>query len=83
MGNKNIPVEEIIKRTVQENIEEKIDNLIETETKRFHNILVNRKDDYISEIMKGIRILHEQDPETLGMNYRIEFQNIFKVKVDE
>ena len=83
MGNKNIPVEEIIKRTVQENIEEKIDNLIETETKRFQNILVNRKDDYISEIMKGIRILREQDPETLGMNYRIEFQNIFKEKVDE
>ena len=83
MNNKHIPVEEILKRIVQENIEEKIDNLIETETKRFHNILVNRKDDYISEIMKGIRILREQDPETLGMNYRIEFQNIFKVKVDE
>ena len=83
MSNINIPIEETIKRAVQVKIEEEINILIETETKRFHDILVNHKDDYIGEIMKGIRIFHELEPETLGMNYKIVFENIVKVKVDD
>ena len=72
----DLNIEEILKNEVKQNIEVKIDKLIEDEVNEFTKRLLMRKDDYISEIMKGIRILHEKDHFMNTINYKIIFENI-------
>ena len=68
-------IEEILKKTVKENIEIKIDKLIEDEINDFTKQLLRRKDDYIAEIMKAIRICEEQIAGTMQNHYIITFEN--------
>jgi hypothetical protein len=72
----DLNIEEILKNEVKQNIEVKIDKLIEDEINDFTKQLLRRKDDYIAEIMKGIRILHERDHFMNTINYKIIFENI-------
>lgn len=72
----DLNIEEILKKEVKQNIEAKIDKLIEDEVNEFTKRLLMRKDDYIAEIMKGIRILHEKDLFMNTINYKIIFENI-------
>jgi hypothetical protein len=66
---------EIIKREIERQISEQLDKEIMERTKEFHKELTSRKDQYIAEIMKGIRIAQEYNPETMCMDYRIMFIN--------
>lgn len=68
-------IEEILKKAVKENIEVKIDKLIEDEINDFTKQLLRRKDDYIAEIMKSIRIVEEKEPLTMSNHYIITFEN--------
>lgn len=68
-------IEEILKNTVKENIEVKIDKLIEDEINDFTKQLLRRKDDYIAEIMKAIRISEERIVGTMQNHYIITFEN--------
>ena len=68
-------IEEILKNAVKENIEVKIDQLIEYEINNFTKQLLRRKDDYIAEIMKAIRIVEEREPLTMSNHYIITFEN--------
>lgn len=82
MNNISIPIEEMLKKVVKEKISEEIDKEIENKVKIFHREMVSRKDKYISEIMSGIRMIHEQNPMDLSMNYKIIFENIAYLKGD-
>lgn len=73
-------IEEMLKKEVQKNIEIKIDKLIEDEINDFTKKLLMRKDDYIAEIMRGIRILHEKNHFNNCINYKIIFENIVYLK---
>ena len=64
-----------IEQSVKEMVSEKIDREIEERTKEFHKELTSRKDDYIAEVMKGIRIYQEYNPGSMYMDYRIMFIN--------
>lgn len=68
-------IEEILKNAVKENIEVKIDKLIEDEINDFTKQLLRRKDDYIAEIMKAIRISEEKIAGTAQNHYIITFEN--------
>lgn len=68
-------IEEILKKAVKENIEVKIDQLIEDEINEFTKQLLRRKDDYIAEIMKAIRISEERIAGTMQNHYIITFEN--------
>lgn len=68
-------LEEILKEEVKKYISEKLDQEIEERVDKIYKELTYRKDDYIAEIMKGIRILHEKDMYSLGTNYKITFEN--------
>lgn len=70
---------EVIKREVERLISESVDKEIESRTIAFHNELTERKDQYIAEVMKGIRIAHEYNPQTMSMDYRIMFINRIEV----
>ena len=68
-------LEEILKQEIKKYISQKLDLEIEEKMNKFYKELTYRKDDYIAEIMKSIRILHEKDQYTLGTNYKIIFEN--------
>lgn len=70
----------IIKSEVERIISERIDKEIEDRTIAFHKELTERKDEYIAEVMKGIRIAHEYNPEDMYMDYRIMFVNRYAVE---
>lgn len=69
-----------IKISVEEIVKAKIQEEIDLEVEKFRQKLENRKDNYIAEVMKGIRISHERDFGSMGINYRIIFENITKLE---
>ena len=73
-------LEEILRKNIQAIINEKVNKEIEEKVKNFKSYLEDRKDDYIAEIMKGIRIYHERDMESVGVNYKIVFENVYRVE---
>lgn len=54
--------------------------MIKERVEAFSDALNARKDDFISSIMKGIRVYHEADEKTFTMNYRIIFENVETIK---
>ena len=75
---------EIIDRYLQDSLKkiitDKVDEEIEKKIDEFKRQLVDRRNQYISEIMKGIQIIHEQNPMDLSMNYKIIFENITRIE---
>ncbi len=72
--------ENILKAQVTQLIEANIQTEIEESVKNFAKTLLDRKDQYIAEIMKGIRIIHQQEPCTRNMNYKIIFENVERLE---
>lgn len=72
-------ITDVLKKSIEAIVSEKIDNEIKEKVNNFKNELEDRKDDYISEVMKGIRIYHERDMSSLGINYKVVFENIYRV----
>lgn len=71
-----LSVKQIVSETIQQEIDKKVED--------FKRELEDRKDNYISEVMKGIRIYHERDTDSMGVNYRIIFENVTRLeKVEE
>lgn len=72
-------IEQMLIDAVENCISEKIDEEIKSKTNEFYNMLVARKDKYIAEVMSGIRICHENNPETMCVDYKIMFINKYEV----
>lgn len=68
-----------IKCSVKQIITEKVQEEIDKKVEQFRTELEDRKDNYISEIMKGIRIYHERDMGSMGINYKIVFENVYRI----
>lgn len=73
-------IDERLKALMESCIEEQVDNMIKERVEAFSDALNARKDDFISSIMKGIRVYHEADEKTFTMNYRIIFENVETIK---
>lgn len=73
-------MEDIIKKAVEKEINNKIEEMITDATQDFYYKLTDMKEQYIAEIMKGIKIYHEKDVGSLGINYRIVFENIVRLE---
>ncbi len=73
-------LEEILKKNIKSIVSEKIDEEIEQKVINFKKELEDRKDNYIAEIMKGIRVYHERDISSMGINYKIIFENIYRIE---
>ena len=71
---------EFIKHSVEDIITGRVEEEIDKKVKDFRYELESRKDNYIAEIMKAIRIYHERDQFTNGINYRIVFENITRLE---
>lgn len=69
----------VIKRTVEENIRETVEEEINKEVENFRQKLEDRKERYITEIMNGIAIYHQQNIESMSMDYKIIFENRWRI----
>ena len=72
-------IERMLIDAVEKCISERIDEEIKRKTNEFYNTLVARKDKYIAEVMSGIRMCHESNPETMSVDYKILFINKYEV----
>ncbi len=72
-----------LKNSIKQLVNEKISDEIKEKVRQFENQLLDRKEQYITEVMKGIRILHEKDPNTDAMNYKIIFENIQRIETSK
>lgn len=68
-----------IKCSVKQIITEKVQEEIDKKVEQFRTELEDRKDNYIAEVMKGIRIYHERDMGSIGINYKIVFENVYRI----
>lgn len=76
-------LEEMLKKDIKSIVSEKIDEEIEQKVNNFKKELEDRKDNYIAEIMKGIRVYHERDQMSMGINYKIIFENIYRTEKEK
>lgn len=67
-----------IEQSVEKLISQEIDKEIARFTEEFYRELTSRKDKYIAEVMKGIRIVHENNPQQMCTDYRILFVNKYE-----
>ena len=80
MNNKCEIIDKYLKDSLKKIITDKVDKEIEKKVNDFKRELVDRRNQYISEIMKGIQIIYEQNPMDLSMNYKITFENITRIE---
>lgn len=73
-------IEQILKDSVEKIVSEKIEQEIASKIQTFKRELEDRKDQYIAEVMKGIRIIHERDMMSMGINYKIIFENVVRLE---
>lgn len=79
MDNK---IDEILKDNLKHFITEQIDNMIDDEVLEFKRKLECNKDNYISHLMKNIRIMHEYNNINNSVTYEIRFLNETIIKKD-
>ena len=72
-------LEEMLKMDIEQIVKAKVEEEIKQKVEEFRTELEDRKDNYISEIMKGIRIYHERDMGSMGINYKIVFENVYRI----
>lgn len=76
MKNKETYIEEYLKNSLKNIISMSVDNEIEKKVREFENQLIDKRNEYIAEIMKAIQITHRNDPMLNCMDYKITFENI-------
>lgn len=69
-----------IKDHIEELINKDIDEKIEKEVEMFRRRLVDNKEQYVAEVIKGISILHNRDIDTYSMTYKVIFENIMRLE---
>ncbi len=69
----------VIKKTVEENIRETVEEEINKEVENFRQKLEDKKEQYIAEIMNGIAIYHQQNIGSMSMDYKIIFENRWRI----
>ena len=80
MNNEYKIIDKYLKDSLKKIISDRVDEEIEKKVDEFKMQLVDRKNQYISEIMKGIQIIYEQNTMDLSMNYKITFENITRIE---
>lgn len=76
--NKEKYIERYLKDSLKNIISMNVDEEIYKKVREFERQLIDKRNQYIAEIMKGIQIIHEQDSMSNSMNYKIIFENIVR-----
>lgn len=75
--------EKIMKEQLKQVVSNEIDKLIHDEVDKFYRKLSFKKDEYIAELMKSIRIYTQQESIDYIPSYRIVIENIYKLKEED
>lgn len=78
--NKEEYIEKYLKDSLKRIVTLSVDEEINKKVQEFENQLVDRRDQYIAEIMKGIQILYSRNIEDNSMNYKIIFENVVRIE---
>ena len=69
-----------IRKIIEENITKTAEIKIEQEVENFRDRLESEKEQFITEIMKGIKIYRQQEGFDIGVNYKIILENVYRPK---
>lgn len=78
--NNEMYIDKYLKDSLKNIISMSVDEEINKKVQEFEKQLVDRRNQYISKIMKGIQVMHGQDSTINSMNYTIIFENIQKIE---
>lgn len=77
-------IEKYLKDSLHNLVAMNVDEEINKKVKEFEKQLIDKRNQYISEIMKGIQIIHQQEPTLNCIDYKIIFENVQRIeKVEE
>lgn len=60
-------LERALKSVIEKEISNKIQDEIDAKVRTFREDLMSRKDNYIAEVMKGIRVYHEKTQQCMEL----------------
>lgn len=76
----NMDFETIMKKQLEQNVSNEIDELINDEVNKFYRKLSEKKENYIAELMKSIRICSEQLTMDHIPRYLITIENTYRIE---
>lgn len=78
-----IDFETLMKKQIEQIANDEIDELIHDEVDKIYRELCSRKDRYIAELMKSIRIYTQQESIGGMPRYLITVENTYKIKEED
>lgn len=79
----NIDFETIMKKQIEQIANDEIEKMIREKVNEFNRELLSKKDNYIAELMKNIRIFSEQQTIDKIPRYLITVENTYKIKEED
>lgn len=76
----NIDIETMLKKNLEQIANDEIDEMIRKEVEEFKYKLLSKKDTYIAELMKSIRIFSEQKTIDNMPRYLITIENTYRIE---
>ena len=76
----NIDFETIMKKQIEQIANDEIEKMIREKVNQFNRELLSKKDNYIAELMKSIRIYIEQQPIDNIPRILITVENTYKIE---
>ena len=76
----NIDFEKIMKKQIEQIANDEIEKMIREKVDEFHSELLSKKDEYVTELMKMIRIYSEQQTIDHIPRYLITVENTYKIE---
>ncbi len=76
----NIDFETIMKKQIEQIADEEIEKMIKEKVNEFNRELLSKKENYIAELMKSIRIYSEEKTIDNMPRYLITIENTYKIE---
>lgn len=76
----NIDFETIMKKQIEQIASDEIEKMIREKVNQFNRELLSKKENYIAELMKSIRIYNEQKTIDNIPRYLITIENTYKIE---
>lgn len=76
----NIDFETIMKKQIEQIANDEIEKMIREKVNQFNRELLSKKDEYVTELMKMIRIFSEQQTIDHIPRYLITIENTYKIE---
>lgn len=76
----NIDFETIMKKQIEQIANDEIEKMIREKVNQFNRELLSKKDEYVTELMKSIRIYSEQQTIDHIPRYLITIENTYRIE---